>query len=75
MRTVLAMIATALMVGGLATSGLAAQYPQVAKLEPFAAQANYMSLPGYLRYLVHQRTGQWLAVPEAARIVRQQRAE
>jgi hypothetical protein len=75
MRTALAMIAAALMVGGLATSGVAAEYPRVATLEPFTAQANYMSLPGYLRYAVHQRTGRWLSVPEAGRIVRQQRAE
>lgn len=75
MRTVKAMIATAFMVGGFATTGLAAQYPQVAALRPFTAQANYMSLPGYLRYLVHQQTGMWLQRPEATRIVRQQRSE
>jgi hypothetical protein len=49
------------------------QYPNVANLTPFSAQANYMSLPGYLRYLVFQQTGQWLTRAEAVRIVNQQR--
>ncbi len=30
-----------------------------------------MSLPGYLRYLVHQQTEQWLTYAEASRIVSQ----
>jgi len=49
------------------------QYPSVANLKPFAAEANYMSLAGYLRYLVFQQTGQWLTREEATRIVNQQR--
>jgi hypothetical protein len=49
------------------------QYPNVANLKPFSAEANYMSLPGYLRYLVFQQTGQWLTRAEAVRIVNQQR--
>ena len=49
------------------------QYPSVANLKEFSAEANFMSLPGYLRYLVFQQTGQWLTREEAVRIVRQQR--
>lgn len=49
------------------------QYPNVANLKPFSAEANFMSLPGYLRYLVFQQTGQWLTRAEAVRIVNQQR--
>jgi hypothetical protein len=67
-------IATGVMVGALATTALAAQYPDVGHLTPFSAEANYMSLPGYLRYLVHQQSGMWLQRPEAARVVRQQQA-
>jgi hypothetical protein len=74
-RIVMAMTAAALMVGGMATSSLAAQYPQVANLDPFTMEAGYMSLPGYLRYLTYQQTGGWLTVTEADRIVRQQHAE
>lgn len=47
-------------------------YPSVASLHAFSAGANFMSLPGYLRYLVYQQHSQWLTRPEAARIVRQQ---
>ena len=49
------------------------QYPNVASLKPFSAEANFMSLAGYLRYLVFQQTGQWLTREEAVRIVNQQR--
>jgi uncharacterized protein YdeI (BOF family) len=48
------------------------QYPDVHSLTPFSAEANYMSLAGYLRYLVFQQTGQWLTRAEAVRIVAQQ---
>ncbi|HKV46408.1 MAG TPA: hypothetical protein VJT32_17310 [bacterium] len=46
-------------------------YPNVRNLTPFAAETNFMSLPGYLRYLSHQQTGQWLTYTEAGRIVNQ----
>lgn len=49
------------------------QYPTVSNLKEFSAEANFMSLPGYLRYLVFQQTGQWLTREEAVRIVNQQR--
>lgn len=49
------------------------QYPSVANLKEFSAEANFMSLPGYLRYLIFQQTGQWLTRPEAVRIVNQQK--
>ena len=56
-----------------ATPQTQGQYPNVASLKPFSAEANYMSLAGYLRYLVFQQTGQWLTREEAVRIVNQQR--
>lgn len=49
------------------------QYPSVANLKPFSAEADYMSLAGYLRYLVFQQTSQWLTRQEATRIVNQQK--
>lgn len=49
------------------------QLPKVTDLQPFSAGADYMSLPGYLRYVAHQQTNQWLTYGEAARIVQQQR--
>ena len=37
----------------------ARQYEKVAILIQFSAEMNYMSQPGYVRHLNHQRTGQW----------------
>lgn len=51
------------------------QVPSVASLKPFSIEANFMSLPGYLRYLMHQQTGQWLTYAEATRAVRQQKGQ
>jgi hypothetical protein len=48
------------------------QYPTVSNLKPFSAEADYMSLAGYLRYMVFQQTGQWLTREESQRIVAQQ---
>ena len=50
----------------------AQQYKNVSILTPFTAQTNFMSLPGYLRYVSHEQTGQWLTYTEAERIVHQQ---
>lgn len=50
----------------------AQQYPRVTNLIPFTAESNFMSLPGYFRYLNHQATGQWLTLAEATRLVAQQ---
>jgi hypothetical protein len=49
------------------------QYPNVASLKAFSPEADFMSLPGYLRYLMFQKTGQWMTYAEAARVVTQQR--
>jgi hypothetical protein len=50
----------------------AQQFPKIGNIKPFSAAANFMSLPGYLRYLMHQQTGQWLTYGEASRVVKQQ---
>ena len=47
-------------------------FPQVTGLAPFGAETNYMSLPGYLRWVSYQMSGSWIGYPEAARIVKQQ---
>jgi hypothetical protein len=51
---------------------LAQQYPDVSSLKPFSPEANFMSLPGYLRWLIFQQTGQWITYAEASRIVQEQ---
>ncbi len=54
-----------------APPGTTVPYANVTNLKPFSAGTDHMSLAGYLRYLTHQRTSQWLTYPEATRIVRQ----
>lgn len=54
---------------GAAIAQQSSEYPYVANLEPFSPEANYMSLPGYLRYLVWERDGIWLSRAEAVAIV------
>lgn len=54
------------------TPAQAGQYPTVSNLKPFSQEADFMSLAGYLRYLVYQQTSQWLTRAEAVRVVRQQ---
>ncbi len=51
--------------------GSTGQMPSVANLKPFSIEANFMSLPGYFRYLMHQQTGQWMTYAEAQRAVKQ----
>jgi hypothetical protein len=54
-----------------APAGTPGQIANVKNLKPFSAETAYMSLAGYLRYLTHQQTSQWLTRVEAERIVRQ----
>lgn len=51
--------------------GSTGQMPRVSNLKPFSIEANFMSLAGYLRYLMHQQTGQWMTYAEAQRAVQQ----
>ncbi len=41
----------------------------VAKMRPFSAESDYMSLPGFFRYLSHLASGQWLTYKDAAQVV------
>ena len=73
MRTLIFVtVAVVLFATGFSTVASAQPYPAVANLRPFSAQADYMSQPGYLRYLVYQQSGQWVTYGEATRIVKQQ---
>ncbi len=54
-----------------APAGTPGPYANVENLKPFSAETSYMSLVGYLRYVTHQKTSQWLTCLEAERIVRQ----
>lgn len=69
---------TANQVSGLLPRGAPGQppvtgFPNVANLRPFSPETNFMSLPGYLRWLVHQASGTWITYSEATRIVEEQK--
>jgi len=50
----------------------AAEYTDVAGLQPWSGETNYMSLAGYLRWMTFKEQGIWLSMPEAKRIVAEQ---
>lgn len=50
-----------------------AGYPDVGRLKGFSPESQFMSLPGYLRWLVNQTSGTWITFAEANRIVQEQR--
>lgn len=68
----LVLVLTVLVLAVVIAPAFAQQYPNVSNLKPFSPEANFMSLPGYLRWLVFQQTGQWITYAEAARIVTEQ---
>ncbi|MDR7518107.1 MAG: hypothetical protein QN131_00380 [Armatimonadota bacterium] len=47
--------------------------PRVDQLKPFSPETYYMSVPGFLRYVVRQQTGAWLTQAEAMRMLQDQR--
>ena len=64
-------LAMALMPQAAAAQG-GGSYANVSGLKPFTAESNYMSLPGYLRWMTYTEQQVWLSVPEAKRIVAEQ---
>ena len=71
-KSIAVLIALVVISAAWVPAASAQTYPNVKNVKAFSAGANFMSLPGYLRYLVHQRTGQWLTLLEAGRAVQQQ---
>lgn len=72
LRGIIVLVLTVLVLAVAIAPAFAQQYPNVSNLRPFSPEAQFMSLPGYLRWLAFQQTGQWITYAEAARIVRQQ---
>ena len=68
------MIMVVLLVTLAAPPASAQDYPDVRNMVPFSEEANFMSLPGYLRWMHYQQSGEWISRPEAVRIVREQGA-
>lgn len=46
--------------------------PRVENLKPFSPETQYMSVTGFLRYVVYQQTGTWLTFAEATRMLQDQ---
>lgn len=46
--------------------------PRVENLKPFSPETQYMSVVGFLRYVVYQQTGLWLTNIEASRMLHEQ---
>jgi hypothetical protein len=52
----------------------AQEYPSVSGLTAFTPEANFMSLPGFLRWKHFEKTGQWISRDEAVQAVKAQGA-
>jgi hypothetical protein len=46
--------------------------PRVDNLKPYSPETQYMSVPGFLRYVVYQQTGVWLTQSETSRMLQEQ---
>ncbi len=73
-KTIIALVlAGAAVAGVLAAPGAQAQtFPSVSGIRPFTPEANYMSLPGFLRMRYYQQTGQWISREAAVQAVQDQ---
>jgi len=72
---VVALVAIGTLIALTPQPASAAEYPNVAGTQPFTAAANFMSLPGYLRWQTFHEQGFWISYAEARRIVRAQERE
>jgi hypothetical protein len=75
MKVLLVLLVVGVLFTGLLLTGdkaSAQQYPQVTGLQPFSPAANYMSLPGYLRWQAFVEQGVWISHNEAIAAVRDQ---
>lgn len=57
------------------TTTAAGDYPDVSGLQPFAAETNYMSQAGYLKWTAFKDQRVWLSTSEAQRIVAGQKTK
>lgn len=71
----LCVVSLMLMLAGAAFAAGDGQGPNVASLQPFTAEANYMSLPGCYRAGVFTETNEWITRLEAVKAVKSQGAD
>ncbi len=74
MIVVLTLAAAALM-AAMAPRAEAQTYPNVAGRRAFSPEANFMSLPGFLRFSYYRDSGQWISREQAIQIARDQGAD
>jgi len=72
MKILMAALGLVILVSMAPGAAWAQEYPNVANLKPYSEQTSNMSLAGYLRYIYHEMSGQWLTLQDAQRIVAQQ---
>ena len=75
MRKLIVMLVVALVTlasAFMAPKAEAQTFPNVANLTAFTPEANYMSLPGYLRWQYYLASGRWISRDEAVNQVKQQ---
>ena len=61
-----------LSVAGSKQASAQTNYPNVASVTAFSQGANFMSLPGYLRYRYFLDSGRWITREEAENAVKSQ---
>lgn len=71
-RAIVVLVLTVLLLAVAIVPAFAQEVPNVATLKPFSAETSFMSLPGYLRWLLFQQTSEWITYEEAARMVNEQ---
>lgn len=75
MRKIIVMLVVALiaLVSAIAAPQAQAQtYPDVSKTTAFTPEANYMSVPGYLRWQYLLSAGRWISREQAVEQTKQQ---
>ncbi|HEY3416786.1 MAG TPA: hypothetical protein VGM23_07880 [Armatimonadota bacterium] len=70
-RIVVALILASIAVMGLSLQASAQTIPTVKGITAFSAQANYMSLAGYLRWQYFVQNKTWISPQEAQNLVNQ----
>ncbi|MHB9022985.1 MAG: hypothetical protein ACYC7E_02260 [Armatimonadota bacterium] len=71
-RLVVALILASFTILGLSLQASAQTIPTVTGITPFSAQANYMSLAGYLRWQYYVQNQTWISPQEAQELVNNQ---
>ena len=64
-------LAVVAMIGAFtAPSAQAQDYPDCSTLTPFTQEANFMSIPGWLRWRYLQSSGRWISREQAVQVAR-----